>query len=134
MAKISILSINYVFIRFYLFRNRTKLVLAALQISKTERGQLSSNWDKYWEQLVGHDTAYASFSSFFSVYFIFFLFFSGGEKKKHLMPLLPMLKSARNIHRSWFILAKALWDKNLSNQIKNIKMSYCKGQFHIKVN
>lgn len=49
MAIISILSINFVFVGFYLFRNGDKLVLAALQISKTETGQLSSNWDKYQE-------------------------------------------------------------------------------------
>lgn len=43
------------------------------------------------------------------------------------MSLLPMPKSARNIHRSWFAPAKALQDKNLSNQIKKIEMSYFKG-------
>lgn len=43
MAIQSILSINYIFVGFYLFRNRAKLLLAALQTSKTETGQLSSN-------------------------------------------------------------------------------------------
>lgn len=43
MAIQSILSINYIFVGVYLFRNRAKLLLAALQTSKTETGQLSSN-------------------------------------------------------------------------------------------
>lgn len=43
------------------------------------------------------------------------------------MSLLSMPKSSRNIHRSWFVLAKALQDKNLSNQIKKVEMSYFKG-------
>lgn len=51
-GKISILNINYVCVGFYLFRNGAKLVLAALQISKTKTSQLSSNRDKHQVHLV----------------------------------------------------------------------------------
>lgn len=81
MAIVNILSGNYVCVEFYWFRNGAKLVLAALQISKSESSQLKSNLEKYQKHLVWHDAAYASLSSLFlSVYSFPLSFFSVGKK------------------------------------------------------